>query len=353
MKMLLHKNEKGYSLVELSVAILIGLLLTIAVAGTYIVQQRSHVVQESVSEVNTQSKIAHDLLTGEVRSAGFGISVDLNEEPVNGFSSIITPVDDTSGPDAITIVGGFRLIGTLWPAGPGPVICPASVTAGTTNIRIQYSGTDGPNLTDKMYLSIDGIESVQVLNCTLGASGICDPDNITLDRPLSKSYPLQNASSGGSCSAAGGGNCTAGRPVYLVEDTTFCVDSDSTLHRIRRNADAAACTPAATSDDDAIAENIEDIQFAYAVDVDDDGVMDDQNGDGNFDDDDFINADVIADPSTIMAFRINVLAQSDRPDINYKGLGNPPDQIENHTLSDTNDDFRRRWWRTVTTMRNQ
>ncbi|UCH82357.1 MAG: PilW family protein [Nitrospiraceae bacterium] len=351
--MLHHNTEQGYSIVELMIAIVIGLLLIIAATGTYIVQKRSHVVQESVSEVNTQSKIAHDLLAGEVRSAGFGLSVELNEEPVNTFTSIITPVDDTLGPDAITVVGGFRMIGTLWPTGSGAVMCPASVEAGTTNVRIKYTGTDGPNLTDKRYLSIDGVETVQVSNCTIGASGICDPDNITLDRPLSQNFPLQNATGGGSCTAAGGGNCTAGRPVYLVEDTTFCVDSDAILHRIRRNANAAACVPAATSDDEAIAENIEDLQFAYAVDVNEDGVMDDQNADGNFDDNDFLNGVDVADPATIMAFRINVLARSDRPDLNYKGMGNPPDQIENRNLSDTNDNFRRRWWRTVTTMRNQ
>ena len=138
--MLHHNTEQGYSIVELMIAIVIGLLLIIAATGTYIVQKRSHVVQESVSEVNTQSKIAHDLLAGEVRSAGFGLSVELNEEPVNTFTSIITPVDDTLGPDAITVVGGFRMIGTLWPTGAGPkIFCAGAETPTIESVSLCLS----------------------------------------------------------------------------------------------------------------------------------------------------------------------------------------------------------------------
>jgi type IV pilus assembly protein PilW len=355
MKMPNTLHNKGYTLVEIMIAMTIGLILVLAASASYIVQNRSSVAQESVSEINTQSKIAIDLISNDIKSAGFGVSVDLNEEPVNNFTSIITPVDNTTQPDAITIVGGFRLIGTLWPAGPGPVLCPASVTAGTTDVRITYSGTDGPNLTDKAYLSIDGIETVQVLNCTLDADGICDSaNNITLDRPLSQDFPLQNSTVGGTCNvAAAGGNCVAGRPVYLVEDVTFCIDNFNTLRRIRRNADPAACTAPAASDNDAIAENIEDLQLAYAIDADGDRMADDQNASGSFDAGDFLDGAAVADPGTIKALRINVLAMSDRVDKSFTGLGNPPAVIENRNHNSTNDDFRRRWWQTVATIRNQ
>ena len=205
------KNSKGYTLVEIMIAVAIGLVLMAATSATYIVQNRSAITQESVSETNTQSKIANDLMSGEIRSAGFGISIDLNEEPVNAFSTVITPVDNTSSPDAITIVGAFRLIGTLWPAGSSTVVCPAKVDAGSTDIRIVYNGTDGPNLTDNRYLSIDGIETVQVADCSL-TDGICDPGTITLDRPLSQDFPLLNTGGGSTCNVTGNSDCVSGRP---------------------------------------------------------------------------------------------------------------------------------------------
>lgn len=339
-------SNKGYTLVEIMIAITIGLFLIAAASATYIVQNRSFIAQESVSEINTQSKIAIDLISSEIRSAGFGTPKDLNEEPVNGVTTIITPVDRTTAADALTITGGFRMIGTLWPAGIGPGSpCPSSLNMESNLIQIVYSGTEAPNMTDRRYLSLDGVTFVMVQNCTLDANNNCTAATITLDRAVSHSFPLLDIN--------GDGSCDIGRPVYLVEDTTFCIDGRATLRRIRRNGTPATCTALATSDNDVIAENIEDFQLAYAIDVDNDGLADDQNGNGSFDTGDFLAGTAVADPDTIRALRINILARTDRADRNYTGLGNPPAAIENRNHNATNDSFRRRWLQTVTTNRNR
>ncbi len=336
------KNNKGYTLTEVLIAIVIGLILIAGASATYISQNRSYVAQESISEVNTQSKIAHDIIANDLRSAGFGTPIDMNLDPINTYTTIVTPVDNTNTPDAITIVGGFGMIGTLWPAGLGPgTACPAKVPLGTTQIRIIYSGTEGPNTTDKRFMSVDGIDFIQVLGCTIGADGNCDSGTITLDRPLSQDFPLLDTD--------GNGLCDTGRPVYLIENATFCVDNNLTLRRISGNVAGNNCP----NTDDAIAENIEDLQFAYAVDANEDGQVDDQNGNGIIDSGDFLNGAVVTDPSTIKAIRMNILARADRPDPNYRSLGNPPSVIENRNHNLTNDDFKRRWWQTVVTMRNQ
>jgi len=338
-------NKKGYTLIEIMISITIGLFLIAAASATYVVQNRSSGAQESVAEINTQSKIALDLIANEIRSTGFGAPDNLNEEPINNVTSMIIPFDSTTAPDAVTIVGGFRTIGTLWPAGTAPGIpCPASVSMASSQISISYTGTEAPNMTDKRFLSIDAMEFVEVLNCTTDANLNCTAGIITLDRTISQEFPLQDLD--------GDGLCETGRPVYLVEDATYCIDANSTLRRIRRNATPGTCTGLATSDNDAIAENIEDFQIAYAVDLDDDGFADDQNGSGAFDNGDFLNGAAVADPDTIRALRINILARTDRADRNYTGLGNPPAAIENRNHNSTNDDFRRRWWQTVVSMRN-
>ncbi len=339
-----HTNSTGYTLIELMVAITIGLFLVAAASGTYIVQNRSFTTQESVTEINTQAKIALDLIANEIRSTGFGAPDDLNEEPINGVTSLIVPIDRTTESDALIIVGGFRSIGTLWPAGAAPVACPASVGMGSSEVSISYSGTEAPNESNKRYLSIDSMEFVEVQSC-VSEDGECGPGIITLDRTLSQDFPLTDLNADG--------NCDTGRPVYLVEDVTFCIDIDSTLRRIRRHDDPATCPAEATMDNNAIAENIEDFQIAYAVDIDDDGFADDQNASGSFDNDDFLDGSGVADPDTIRAVRINILARADRADPNFEGLGNPPAEIENRDHSATNDSFRRRWWQTVVSMRNE
>ncbi len=340
-----RKNNRGFSLVELMVAIVVSTILIAAVSATYIAQNRSYVAQENVTEINTQAKIAIDVMANDIKTAGFGVPADMNQDAVNGLTTVVSFIDNSDAPDAITVVGGFRMLGTLWPAlgAPSTISCAAQgayVPLGSTTVRIDYvDSADIFNTDDKRSISIDGINYATVAN-------VSDTDaTITLDRPLSQDFPLLDTD--------GDGNCDTGRPVYVVEDTTFCVDGNGVLHRIRRRADMTTCTPSVTSDDDVLAENIEDLQFAYAVDTDGDGQIDDLNGDGLIDDQDYLISGNGVDPVTIRAVRINVLARAEREDVNYQGMGNPPSLIENRNHAATNDNFRRRWWQTVVTIRNQ
>ena len=328
------------------IAIVISMILIAGASATYIAQTRSYVAQESVSEVNTQSKIAHGLIADTLKSGGFGMPMDMSLDPINGYTSVVTQVDNFNAADAITIVGGFRAIGTIWPVGGGPgMACPASVTLGSKQITLVYSGTERFNLTDKRFISIDGVDFAVITNCTPDGNNDCTPSSITIDRSLTQDFPLADTN--------GDGQCDSGRPVYLVEDVTFCVDAGSSLRRIRRNANVAACTGQASSDDEEIAQNIEDLQFAYAMDADDNGQTDDMDGSGTINSADFMNGIMVTDPDTIRAVRINVLARADRADPNFRAQGNPPAGIENRAHVPTNDDFRRRWWQTIVTMRNQ
>jgi len=340
--MKLYKDIHGYTIGEMMVAILIGTLLISAATATYIAQNRSYATQESVSEINTQSMIAHDMLSNDIKTAGFGVSDDMNTDPVSGYTTVITPIDSSTGPDAVTIVGSFRRIGTLWPVGvsPGDITCPAEIPMGTTEVKIILSSTVGANTVDRRYLSIDGVDFVTVLSCTMSGDN-CGSGTITLDRPLTASYPLMDTD--------GNSSCDQGRPVYLVEDVTYCVDADSTLRRIRRignNENVEACTGATTSDNEAIAENIEDLQFAYARDtINNDGMVDTAYENAPLNNATF--------NSRIQAVRINILARADKPDTDYAGQGNPPASVENRNHNVTNDDFRRRWLQKTVTVRNR
>lgn len=341
-------TPRGFTLVEVMIAVVIGFLLIAAASATYISQNRSYVAQESTSEVNTQSRIAHDIIADAVRRAGFGVPWDLSTNQVNGTQDIIeTSVDSTAGTDAITIVSG-RLIGQLWPVGVGPssgALCPPSPNQYeipmSNTYDIQYAGNDRPNTTDMRWMSIDGIEVVEAVL-------VSNPGNsVTFTRTLTRAYPMTDET--------GDGTCDTGRPVYLIEDTTFCVDGNNVLRRIRRNAVLPGCTPSLTSDDQAIAENIQDLQFAYAVDANVPlGIIDDLDGDNMLSGGDFVDGAAVADDTDIRAVRINILAMSDKPDITYQGLGSPPLAIENRVYGAVAaDNFKRRWWQSIVKMRNQ
>jgi len=314
----LRITQHGFTITELMIAVVIGMIVIGATYSTYIVQQRSFTGQDQVAELNSTSKIALNIITNDMREAGFGVrgAAAFN---VNGFTTAITATDSNAAPDQITLVGGFRRAGTLCSNGAGTNISPTDNVlilvppAGSTQL-------DNINTTDQRNISIGGL-SFGVVIAGGGAT-----TTITLQNPIGSSYPMFT-------DLDGNGNCDDGEgvPVFVVEDYTYQVVGTD-LHRVRR-------INGGTPDTDVIAENIEDLQIAYGADT---------NGDNTIDI--FRNTPLATD--TILSVRLNILARTARADMNFEGQGNPPATIENRNLAATNDNFRRRWWQMEVDLRN-
>ncbi|HEC96585.1 MAG TPA: prepilin-type N-terminal cleavage/methylation domain-containing protein [Nitrospirae bacterium] len=304
MKQQRHKRElkrteqNGYSLVELLVVIVISLIITGAIYSSYISQQRSFTAQDQVTELNSTSRISLNILANDLRETGFGLlkKVTFN---INGFTQVLTLTDNTNAPDRITLIGAFRKAGTLCSNGNGKAISPND----TNLILVPPEGSEtleNINTTDKKNISIAGIRYGIV------TSGGGANFKIKLQDPIDESFPMFTDSNGN-------GICDDGEgiPVYLIEDYTYQVVGTE-LQRVRRlngvDPDVAV-----------IAQNIEDLQFAM------------------------VNKNTV---------RINILASTARPDPNFRGLGNPPETIENRNLPATNDALRRRWWQMEVAVRN-
>ncbi len=334
---------------EVLIAVVIGSLLMTAASATYVSQTNSYVAQDSVSEVNSQSLIAHGLISDTVRGAGFGMPDNLAANPINGFTDIVTPIDGLGGSDAVTILTG-RMLGQLWPVGVGPgmMACnphppvggnPLTQVYGNPSGIVAYdvvlAGTLTPNTGTMSNVSIDAIEYADIVS----VGGF----TVNFSTSLGAQYPLIDNT--------GDGNCDTGRPVYLIEDVTFCLDANLTLRRIRYGGDPVACT-GTPAFDEAIAENIVDFQLAYAIDANGDGQIDDLDGDNMLSDGDFAPAGVGVVNADIRAIRINVVGRTDKPDPNFLLMGNPPALVENNALGQPNDSFKYRWWQKIVKIRN-
>lgn len=290
----------GFTLVELMIAIVVGMLIIAGTFASYISQQRSFVAQDQVAEINYTSKIALDMIVNDIRETGFGVPDNLTgiaRVPgclgINGYTqkiNFIAGTDDlTAAPDRITILGGFRLVGATFAA-----VAPGSTTLTLTDTTVLKSS--GTFKEDRGYITIGGIsftvvDSIAENTLTLNSS-----------TPIDKTFPV-------------------GVPVYLIENVTYQVVNGE-LQKVRRLA-GAGCTTA--SDTDVIAQNIEDLQF----------VLVDSDGNGATD-----------------RIRVNILAQTARPDPDFQGQGNPPPTIENRDHASTNDSLRRRWWQMEVALRN-
>lgn len=322
----LNSRRAGFTLVELMIAVTITVFAMAAVYTSFIVQQRSFVAQDQVSETQISSKIAFDIIVDRIRSAGFGYPI--TETPtINGVSGIIGTGDAGTGnsPDSVTLVGGFRALGNLGlPAGQSSAQIEQQDATGYY-IDICYSTATRFNTTDMRYLSIDGTFYAEVSQINDGAAtadcGVMAMSRLYLDRPITIEFPVD-------------------RPIYLIENVVFQLNG----------TDLQVVTPSGT---DTLASNIDDLQFAYAVDADDDGQIDDQNGNGAVDPGDYINPPI--GNVKVLGIRTNLLASTANPDQTLDPATKPYASgitLENGSTIGAGDRIRRRVWLTEILLKN-
>jgi prepilin-type N-terminal cleavage/methylation domain-containing protein len=66
------KRQKGFSLIEVLIALVIGLIVIAGVYRAFTAQQKNFVIQEQVSEVQQSVRTVMDLIARDIRMAGFG-----------------------------------------------------------------------------------------------------------------------------------------------------------------------------------------------------------------------------------------------------------------------------------------
>lgn len=110
------KNARGLSLVELLVALTISGLVASAAFSVFQSSGSAARVSENVTAVQMNLRAAMDLMSRDIRQAGFGLDetpTTLNFGGGNTFSAPIAFTNSASGPDSITLVGVGHLAGYL------------------------------------------------------------------------------------------------------------------------------------------------------------------------------------------------------------------------------------------------
>jgi type IV pilus assembly protein PilW len=68
---IMENREQGFTLIELLIAMAVALIIITALSGAFITQRRTYAVQEQVSEMIQNARAATDMITREIRMAGF------------------------------------------------------------------------------------------------------------------------------------------------------------------------------------------------------------------------------------------------------------------------------------------
>jgi len=319
-------GRKGFSIVELLVTLAVSGVLVALLSQGYIAQKRSSEGESDLRDMNLKTQLAMNQIKQILRNAGLGAEENLTKNTglLNGtnvdFSSVftITPRDD--GPDALTVVTGY-------PARTR-VVCPGG-TCSTSVIDVLDAAAFDTDTGRYIFVA----PSIQ--NQYHEVTSVSD-NTLTLDQSIT----VHNDD-----------------PVYRINAYTITLDADGDGTPLDVDGDGSTLDgdqdPAgvevpdlyiydnrADMDDESeakIVEGVEDLQFQFLLDTDDNDILDaaelstwhDDVPAGNLDD--------------IRAVRVWLLVRSSRPDPNHEDAheeGGTPHayQVADHeVLLDTSD----------------
>lgn len=91
-------KEKGFSLIELMIALALSGIIIGAIYNLYLKQSKSYVIQDQVAEMQQNGRVAIDMIVRDIRMAGFR-----GNPPNAGVTTPISPTNSSTAPDSITI----------------------------------------------------------------------------------------------------------------------------------------------------------------------------------------------------------------------------------------------------------
>jgi len=254
----IFKKDKGITLIELLVALVISGFLLAAAYRTFIGQQKTFVVQEQVVDIQQNVRAAINRMMTELRMSGFGnVSTVLPVTYTTGtFNNVLNLNTPTAG--ALTIVSAVGGTSTLTIEGG----------AGQTQVTVTtLTDGEGNALFDtgnRKYISIGGLESQVIASIDSGTK------TITLNGPLTFNHPV-------------------GTPVFTIRALSYQVALVNGIPTLLRNENmGGGAQPQA--------DNIENLQFTYL------------GADGN----------PTVNPGDIRIVRVSLTARAERqdPDLN-------------------------------------
>jgi prepilin-type N-terminal cleavage/methylation domain-containing protein len=90
-----RQRQKGFTVIELMISLVITALVLVSVYTAFITQFRSYTTQDNVSTVQADVRSVGEIITRDIRNAGFGLPA--------GNNPIAVAVNGGAGPDSITV----------------------------------------------------------------------------------------------------------------------------------------------------------------------------------------------------------------------------------------------------------
>jgi prepilin-type N-terminal cleavage/methylation domain-containing protein len=305
--------NKGVTLIELMIVLVIAAILVGGIYTLFATQQRSYFVQDGVAGIQQDARAVLTIMARDIRMAGLAVGVGgatgftdgTTPFAISGFNFAVNPTNSDSAPDSLTVVLGVNELGTV------------QSIAGT------LVTLDNNVASDNTFVAFD-LQPGRLYQAT--------PDGTNV-------MPVTNFP---------GGDTTVGGKAYGVKAITYTVtalDGTAGLGSLRRNENTGAGAQPLAGD--GTTTFVEDLQFAYQV-----------EGDAGWYNDPSTDFPAGTNQANIEMVRISINVRTAIEDATVADADAAArfDQpvLEDHTTTglNTDDGFRRRVYTTVVKVRN-
>ncbi|WP_373500127.1 PilW family protein [Desulfococcus sp.] len=367
-----RRHQSGFTLIEMLIALGLGMIVISAAIGVFNYSQSSYNIQEDVAAMQQDLRIAKSFIERDVRMAGAGFADYPRLSDIAAENFLVLDFENNGGAgesDTLTVRYFVPIPDPCGTPPSGEVSCSALPELTLKNLLSDGSETTDPIDVDSTTLFVNEDLASTAPNFNLwngscycrggeqnGTSGtpiigvIIHPDADRADRIAITSV---DSGAGSFTNTPLNGSSTnsypAGSKIKFFDSGPI-----SEIHYflqdgiLMRTFDPNISTGGGETTDP-VAEHIEDLQFAFGLDNDDDNVVDEWI-DGSDDTD--LNADDLTDANKAMvrAIRISVLGRTDRARKELEANGRPA--VEDHLAADGTDYFRRRLSQVTVEVRN-
>jgi len=298
------KSHSGFGLVELLIALGLGLLLTTAVMQVTLGSQRSQHLLDSAARLQESGRLAMNFLKKDIRTAGYMGCPNLQRIPLNVIAE--TPPADLSFTSANVLKGFDNVVDdstNTYAAVPGTDVVvlqraalPAARLTGNVNpnnANIQVDGNPAGLGRDDFVFITDCVNADLFKANTVSSNNGNGNSGITIVHSRGSNNSNNLSKIYGADAEVMGFQSLA----YFIRDTTRTTAGGSAIHSlyVKARTFGSGAAPVATE----LIEGVENMQLTYGVDTDADRSIDAYK----------VAADV-TDWSAVLSVRIELLMQS-------------------------------------------
>nr|WP_148262103.1 PilW family protein [Methylomonas methanica] len=338
-----RNRQHGLSLIELMIAMLIGVFLLAGVLQIFLSAKQSYRVGEGVSRLQENARFALELLTRDIRMSGFqgcaslkGVVPSLIAQPQSP-----NPNPTLTVPSLSAAITGTNNVANNWNASA----CGASnaCVAGTDAVTIQFGDTCDGNLTGNMGVVNANIQITAANSCNIQAYdpvliSDCSSADLFIATSSSSGTGTQtiahanNQNSSNNLSKAYGTDAE----LYLFRSFTYFIRTNAGGEPALWRLDNTKATGGANPIE--LIEGIENLQISYGEDTDNDNTP-------NY----YVAANSVVDMAKVVSVNIDLLTRT--LDNNLASL--PLTYIYNDTSTTATDRRIRRAFSSTVGLRNR